>query len=115
MLTRLPSGRRRSQEDALRVLRHDFPETQFLDANGSAALLDDLRTHRIGGEAVFDALVGACARAHDLPFISATFARWRPIVRSGSGSNSFLVSVRPPDELLHKAVFEDVCRLISRE
>ena len=70
VLTRLPSGRRRSQEDALRVLRHDFPETRFLDANGSAALVDDLRTHRIGGGAVFDALVGACARAHDLPLMS---------------------------------------------
>lgn len=114
VLTRLPSGRRRSQEDALRVLRHDFPETRLtrMGLPHSSTIYGHTGLAAERSSTPWLALVRA-------PTISrscrATYARWRPIARSGSGSNYFRVSLGPPDEVLHKAVFEDVRRLISRD
>lgn len=66
VLTRLPAGLRRSPADVRRVLAHDFHGAWFLDAATAAALMDELARLRIAGGAVYDALVGAAARHHDL-------------------------------------------------
>jgi uracil phosphoribosyltransferase-like protein len=41
--------------------------TRFLGAGGSATLLRELGAFGVAGRAVYDALVGACAREHALP------------------------------------------------
>jgi predicted nucleic acid-binding protein len=67
VLTRLPGPARRSPAVATRILRTDFPNTLFLSAAGAAALLESVASHGISGGSVYDALVGAAAREHDLP------------------------------------------------
>ncbi len=71
VLTRLPAGLRRSPADALRVLSHNFPAAGFLGAAEAADLGPELARLGISGGAVYDALVGAAARQHRLPLISA--------------------------------------------
>ena len=71
VLTRLPAGLRRSPADVRRVLDHDFHGAWFLDSAVSAALMDELARLRIAGGAVYDALVGAAARHHDLPLLTS--------------------------------------------
>jgi len=66
VLTRLPPPARRSGSTVARLLAASFPHTRFLGAQAAASLLSDLATLGIGGGAVYDALVGACAREHDL-------------------------------------------------
>jgi predicted nucleic acid-binding protein len=70
VLTRLPPGARRSPRDVRALLEHDFPATRFLDADALAGLTAELGRLMIAGGAVYDALVGATARAHDLPLLS---------------------------------------------
>lgn len=81
VLTRLPAGLRRSPADALRLLAHDFPASGFLGAAEAADLGGELAGLRISGGAVYDALVGAAAREHRLPLVSAD-ARARPVYES---------------------------------
>jgi len=64
VLTRLPSGLRRSPPDVLRLLAHDFPGSGFLGEAESAGLGGELAGLGISGGAVYDALVGAAARQH---------------------------------------------------
>lgn len=71
VLTRLPPGLRRSPGDAHRLLLHNFPDTRFLDPRGAADLGAELARVGIAGGTVYDALVGACARQHGLPLLSA--------------------------------------------
>jgi predicted nucleic acid-binding protein len=71
VLTRLGPGRRRSPADAVRLLRHNFPESRHLGADASAALAEQLASSRTAGGAVYDALVGAAAREHGLELLSA--------------------------------------------
>lgn len=71
VLTRLPAGVRRSAGDVLRLLEHDFPGAWFLDADETRALATELARLRIAGGAVYDALVGAAARHHDLPLLTS--------------------------------------------
>jgi predicted nucleic acid-binding protein len=78
VLTRLPAGLRRSPADALRLLAGDFPASRFLGEAEAAELGRELAGLRISGGAVYDALVGAAARQHRLPLISAD-ARARPV------------------------------------
>src|SRR4051794_3978766 len=71
VLTRLPAGLRGSPMEVRRLLAHDFQGAWFLDGDAAAALMDELARLRIAGGAVYDALVGAAARHHDLPLITS--------------------------------------------
>lgn len=65
VLTRMPTGVRRSPADILLLLERDFPGRWFLDSAATAALTTELARLRISGGAVYDALVGAAAKHHD--------------------------------------------------
>ena len=78
VLTRLPAGLRRSPADALRLLAGNFPASRFLGEAEAADIGVELAGLRISGGAVYDALVGAAARQHRLPLVSAD-ARARPV------------------------------------
>jgi predicted nucleic acid-binding protein len=78
VLTRLPAGLRRSSADALRLLAHNFPASGFLSEAEAADLGGELARLGISGGAVYDALVGAAARQHRLPLVSAD-TRARPV------------------------------------
>jgi predicted nucleic acid-binding protein len=67
VLTRLPPPARRTPATVVRLLAASFPHTRFLDAETSASLLAELGGLGIAGGAVYDALVGTCARQHRLP------------------------------------------------
>lgn len=71
VLTRLPAGRRRSPSDALAVIGRNFPASVFLDERAAAQLGQELARLGIAGGAVYDALVGAAAKHHGLPLLSA--------------------------------------------
>jgi len=78
VLTRLPPGLRRSPADALRLLARNFPASGFLGEAEAADLGGDMARLGISGGAVYDALVGAAARQHGLPLVSAD-TRARPV------------------------------------
>jgi predicted nucleic acid-binding protein len=78
VLTRLPTGLRRSPADALRVLARNFPASRFLGEAEAADLGGELARLGISGGAVYDALVAVAARQHRLPLVSAD-ARARPV------------------------------------
>jgi predicted nucleic acid-binding protein len=78
VLTRLPAGLRRTPADALRLLAHNFPASGFLGEAQAADLANELAELGISGGAVYDALVGAAARQHRRPLVSAD-ARARPV------------------------------------
>jgi toxin FitB len=71
VLTRLPAPRRLSPAAALRLIRTNFPETRRLPVSRAGAVLEELAQHGIAGGSVYDALVGATARHHGLPLVSA--------------------------------------------
>ena len=66
VLTRLPTPARRAPATVARLLAGSFPHTRFLGAQAAASLLAKLAASGIGGGAVYDALVGACASEHGL-------------------------------------------------
>jgi predicted nucleic acid-binding protein len=66
VLTRLPAPARRTPATVARLLAGNFPHTRFLGAQAAASLLAELARAGIGGGAVYDALVGACASEHGL-------------------------------------------------
>ena len=66
VLTRLPAPARRTPATVARLLAGNFPHTRFLGAQAAVSLLAELATWGIGGGAVYDALVGACATEHGL-------------------------------------------------
>src|ERR1700676_4513522 len=66
VLTRLPTPARRSPATVARLLAGNFPHTRFLGDQAAASLLAELARSGIGGGAVYDALVGACATEHGL-------------------------------------------------
>jgi predicted nucleic acid-binding protein len=70
VLTRLPAPRRLSAAAARRLVRTNFPETRHLPVARRTDLLDELAAHGIAGGAVYDALVAATARHHDLTLLS---------------------------------------------
>ncbi len=78
VLTRLPGSHRRSPADALRVLAHNFPASEFLGEDGSLALGPEIARLGVTGGAVYDALVGAAARQNRRRLVSAD-ARARPV------------------------------------
>ncbi len=78
VLTRLPGALRRSPADALRLLAHNFPASAFLGEDASLALGSEIAGLGVAGGAVYDALVGAAARRHRRPLVSAD-TRARPV------------------------------------
>lgn len=70
VLTRLPPPLRLTPVAAGEVIQTNFPHTCFLEAAASRALLRDFGREGIGGGRVYDALVGAAARAHGLPLVT---------------------------------------------
>jgi predicted nucleic acid-binding protein len=70
VLTRLPAPARRTPATVARLLATNFPQSRFLDADASAALLARLDAIGVAGGSVYDALVGATAAAHGLPLAS---------------------------------------------
>ncbi len=64
VLTRLPAPARRTPTAVARLLAANFPHSRFLGAKPAAVVLAELHTAGIAGGAVYDALVGACAREH---------------------------------------------------
>lgn len=81
VLTRLPGSLRRSPGDAHRILATNFPASGFLPEAVTASLGAELARIGVAGGAVYDALVGATARHHDLPLVSSD-ARARPTYRA---------------------------------
>jgi len=67
VLTRLPAPARRPPDVVSSLLEASFPATRFLGARDTEALLGRLADLGIAGGAVYDALIGAVAVAHDLP------------------------------------------------
>jgi predicted nucleic acid-binding protein len=78
VLTRLPTGLRRSPADAFRLLGRNFPVSGFLGEADSADLGGELSRLGISGGSVYDALVAAAARQHRLPLLSGD-TRARPV------------------------------------
>ncbi|HET9101795.1 MAG TPA: type II toxin-antitoxin system VapC family toxin [Solirubrobacteraceae bacterium] len=70
VLTRLPPPARRSPQTVARLLAVSFPHTRHLGAEASAVLAHELVSVGVAGGAVYDALVGAAAREHDLPLFT---------------------------------------------
>jgi predicted nucleic acid-binding protein len=70
VLTRLPPRSRRSPAVVRSILESDFPETRFLDGSVLAELRAEISSLGIAGGAVYDALIGATARAFSLPLLS---------------------------------------------
>lgn len=81
VLTRLPAGLRRSPADVGRLLAHDFPASVFLDVAASVELGAELARLGISGGSVYDGLVGAAARQHGRPLMSAD-SRALPVYES---------------------------------
>ena len=52
------------------ILEHDFPATRFLDVAHLSDLAAEAPRLGIAGGAIYDALVGATARAHGLLLLS---------------------------------------------
>ena len=70
VLTRLPPGARRPPEVVQALMRTNFPASRFLGAAATSGLVAEIARLGIAGGAVYDALVGAAARAHGLPLLS---------------------------------------------
>jgi predicted nucleic acid-binding protein len=70
VLTRLPTGLRRSPADVIRLLTVNFPASGHLGETESANLGRELADLGISGGAVYDALVGAAARQHQRTLVS---------------------------------------------
>jgi predicted nucleic acid-binding protein len=81
VLTRLPPPRRLSPASALRLIRTNFPESRRLPQSAAETFLEELSDHGIAGGSVYDALVGAAARHHDLPLVSCD-SRALPVYRA---------------------------------
>jgi len=66
VLTRLPFPKRLSGADARRLMRSEFTDNRYLPDDVAEALLDEFSSAGISGGMVYDGLVGACARHHDM-------------------------------------------------
>lgn len=70
VLTRLPPPHRLSPAAALRLEQKNFPESRFLSATDSRDLVRELALAGLAGGALYDGLVGAAARKHNLPLVT---------------------------------------------
>ena len=71
VVTRLPLPKRLTGQDALRLLRSEFPQSRFLPPDVADGLPEEFTRLGIVGGMVYDGLVGACARHHDLTLLTA--------------------------------------------
>ena len=67
VLTRLPGLARRTPAAVGRLLAANFPYSRFLDEEATVDVLGRLAETGTAGGAVYDALVGATARHHQVP------------------------------------------------
>ena len=67
VLTRLPGLARRTPAAIGRLLAANFPYSRFLDEEATVDVLGRLAETGTAGGAVYDALVGATARHHQVP------------------------------------------------
>lgn len=71
VLTRLPPPLRVAPDPVVGFLHARFPRPWLaLDEGGTAILIDDLRDSRVGGGAVYDALIAAAARVNGATLLS---------------------------------------------
>lgn len=70
VLTRLPPPQRLSPAAALRLEETNFPESRFLSAADAKDLLREFAQAGLAGGALYDGLVGAAARNHELRLVS---------------------------------------------
>ena len=70
VLTRLPPPHRLSPAAALRLEETNFPESRFLSAMDMKDLLREFAQAGLAGGALYDGLVGAAARQHELMLIT---------------------------------------------
>lgn len=71
VLTRLPAPARLTAAAAVRLLTTNFPDPAHLSAQAALRLLPDLAELGVAGGSVYDALVGAAAREHRRPLVTA--------------------------------------------
>ena len=71
VLTRLPMPKRVAADDALRLLRSEFPDNRYLPPEVMDGLPEEFTRRGIVGGMVYDGLVGACARHHGLTLLTA--------------------------------------------
>lgn len=70
VLTRLPPPHRLTPVAALRLEENNFPESRFLSATDTKHVLREIAEAGLAGGAVYDGLVGAAARKHQLPLVT---------------------------------------------
>ena len=70
VLTRLPPPQRLSPAAAVRLEVTNFPASRFLSAGETGDLLREFAAVGLTGGAVYDGLVAAAAREHELPLIT---------------------------------------------
>jgi predicted nucleic acid-binding protein len=70
VLTRLPPPKRLSAANAARLIKTEFPGSRFLSPLAQAALLTEFATSGIVGDSIYDGLVAATAREHNLALIT---------------------------------------------
>jgi predicted nucleic acid-binding protein len=66
VLTRLPLPKRLHSSDAIRLMRSEFSHNHFLPVDVMDPLVGEFAQLGIVGGMVYDGLVGACARHHQL-------------------------------------------------
>lgn len=77
VLTRLPGDARLAPTDAVELIDDNFAGCSALPAEDAETIHREFAQRGIAGGAVYDALVAAAARAHDLP-LGSRDARARP-------------------------------------
>lgn len=70
VLTRLPPPHRLSPAAALRLQEKNFPESRFLSAADTQAVLREFAAAGVAGGALYDGLVGVAARNHRLLLVT---------------------------------------------
>ncbi len=70
VLTRLPSPSRLEPSEAAAVVAREFGYSRHLDVAGTGRLTEEMAALGIAGGGVYDAMVGAAARAHGLPLFT---------------------------------------------
>jgi predicted nucleic acid-binding protein len=70
VLTRLPPPHRLNPVAALRLEETNFPESRYLSATDTKDLLREFVQAGLAGGALYDGLVGAAARKHNLPLVT---------------------------------------------
>jgi predicted nucleic acid-binding protein len=70
VLTRLPPPKRLSAANAAHLINTEFPGSRFLSPQTQAALLAQFATTGIVGGSIYDGLVAATAREHNLTLIT---------------------------------------------